>query len=218
MKNIVLKEFGIIAVFAIIIGFTSCEESIVEDLNISETTENSADSLSVDETATENIDEDAKSSLTFMREEEKLAHDVYVYMFELWGLTTFDNISKSETVHTDAVKGLLDYYEIEDIALSEEGKFANEDLQNLYNALIDMGDSSLVDGLLVGATIEEVDIVDLDEAMAACEVDTIVTVYSRLRKGSTNHLRAFVGQLASNGISYSPQYLSQEEFDAIINN
>ena len=121
-------------------------------------------------------------------------------------------------MHTDAVKGLLDYYEIEDIALSEEGKFANEDLQNLYNALIDMGDSSLVDGLLVGATIEEVDIVDLDEAMAACEVDTIVTVYSRLRKGSTNHLRAFVGQLASNGISYSPQYLSQEEFDAIINN
>ena len=217
MKNLMLKSIGIIAT-AIMISFTSCEESAINDLDVTTASEESTDLAETDAQTTETIDDDAKSSLVFMREEEKLAHDVYVYMFDLWGLNTFNNISKSETTHTDAVKGLLDYYGIEDITLPEEGKFANEDLQDLYDALIDMGDSSLVDGLLVGATIEEVDIIDLDEAMATCDVDTIVTVYSRLRKGSTNHLKAFVSQLDAQGIAYTPQYLSQEEYDEIINN
>lgn len=35
-------------------------------------------------------------------------------------------------------------------------------------------------------------------------------------KGSRNHLRAFVSQLKSRGIEYVPQYLSPEEYQAII--
>lgn len=49
-----------------------------------------------------------------MREEEKLARDVYLTFGEKWGLTLFTNIAKSEQTHTDAVKTLLDRYEIKD--------------------------------------------------------------------------------------------------------
>ncbi len=218
MKNTVLKGIMFIASFAVIIGFASCEDNIVADIEVTTTSQDETNLSETYELATDSINDDAKNSLIFMREEEKLAHDVYVYLFDLWGINTFVNISKSETVHTNAVKGLLDYYGIEDPALPQDGSFVNVDLQQLYNTLIDMGDSSLIDALLVGATIEEVDIVDLDNATASCEVDTIVSVYNRLRTGSTYHLKAFVAQLASNGIAYTPQYLSQEEFDAIINN
>lgn len=218
MKNTVYKGWIFIVTFAIIIVYNSCDDSAVANLQVSTISLDDTTLSETDELAYENIDDEAKNSLIFMREEEKLAHDVYIYMFDLWGLNTFNNISKSETVHTNAVKGLLDYYSIEDPALSQTGAFANEDLQQMYNTLINQGKNSLIDGLIVGATIEEVDIVDLDDAMESCTIDTIVTVYKRLRTGSTYHLKAFVSQLALNGISYAPQYLTQEEFDAIIFN
>ena len=44
----------------------------------------------------------------------------------------------------------------------------------------------------------------------------IIKVYNNLQKGSRNHLRAFFDQIENNGGSYSPQYLSQEEFNSII--
>jgi hypothetical protein len=44
----------------------------------------------------------------------------------------------------------------------------------------------------------------------------IKTLYQNLMKGSRNHLRSFARQLHSFGLSYTAQYLSQEEVDAII--
>jgi hypothetical protein len=42
-------------------------------------------------------------------------------------------------------------------------------------------------------------------------------VYGNLARGSENHLRAFVTNLARLGdVSYAPQYLSQAAYDAII--
>jgi len=101
--------------------------------------------------------------------------------------------------------------------LPNEGEFANADLQALYNQLIIQGSESLVSELSVGATIEEVDIIDLKERIAAATNNSIITVYTNLMSGSGAHLRAFVSQLALQGITYTPQFLSQEEFDAIIN-
>ena len=41
-------------------------------------------------------------------------------------------------------------------------------------------------------------------------------VYSNLKRGSENHLRAFANNLERQGIEYSPEYLSQQEYDGII--
>ncbi len=207
MKTFNLKVIGFFVIAATVFTFSSCDEQFVSEYV--------EEALSL--VQTDSIDADCCNSLVYMREEEKLAHDVYVNMFDLWEAKVFENISKSETVHTNAIKGLLGYYGIDDPVLSGVGEFANAELQTLYNTLITTGTNSLIDALKVGATIEEVDIIDIDEAMEGCDVDTIQIVYDRLRTGSTHHLKAFVANLAKKGIDYKPQYLSQSDFDEIIN-
>jgi hypothetical protein len=170
----------------------------------------------IDPTIYEITDEE-EAGLLFMREEEKLAHDVYVYLFDLWNLPVFDFISRSETVHTNAVLALINYFDLEDPALPNAGEFTDPDLQALYNQLIEQGSESLIAGLTVGATIEEVDIIDLKEKMEVATNSSILTVYTNLNLGSEAHLRAFVAQLALQGITYIPQFLTQDEFDTIIN-
>jgi hypothetical protein len=157
--------------------------------------------------------------LLFMREEEKLARDVYLTLYDQWGLPLFQNIASSEQTHTDAIKTLIDRYGLEDPVMSDDiGVFTNPDLQILYNDLIDLGGQSLVDALGVGAVIEEIDILDLLEALDHTDKADIVRVYENLLSGSENHLRAFVRTLVrQNGEIYQPQYLSQDMFDTIIN-
>ncbi|MDP2030099.1 MAG: DUF2202 domain-containing protein [Thiobacillus sp.] len=51
-----------------------------------------------------------KTDLLFMREEEKLARDVYLTLYETWGLAVFSNIASSEQSHMDALLKLLRTY------------------------------------------------------------------------------------------------------------
>ncbi len=165
------------------------------------------------------LSEAEANALIFMREEEKLAHDVYVALGDIWGLNIFSNISQSEATHTDAVKNLIDRYGLSDPAADKApGEFVNAELQELYNQLVAQGSQSLADALRVGATIEDLDIVDLQTRIAQTERSDIQLVYENLMKGSRNHLRSFTKTLAKQtGESYQPQYLEQAEFDAIIN-
>ncbi len=152
-----------------------------------------------------------------MREEEKLARDVYDALYEKWGAQVFDNISNAEQTHMDAILSLLEAYNIPDPALPEPGEFSNSTLQDLYQTLVEKGSTSLVDALTVGATIEDLDIYDLEEFSTKTTNEAILATFSRLTCGSRNHMRAFVSQLAANGATYTPAYISQEEFDDIIN-
>lgn len=165
----------------------------------------------------EPLNDGEKSGMVFMREEEKLARDVYLYLYELYSLPIFNNISKSEQRHTDAIKVLLDKYELEDPVKEDiKGSFKNKELQALYDKLIEQG-SDKVAALKVGALIEETDILDLEKELTE-NVDNqdISTVYNNLLRGSHNHLRAFVNVLKINGFAYEPILLSQESFDSII--
>lgn len=157
-----------------------------------------------------------KQSLSFMREEEKLAFDVYTLMYSKWSLMPFQNISNSESNHMAAVKTLLDRYELKDPAQTS-GVFVNTTLQQLYQTLITKGNSSEIEALQVGAAIEEIDIRDLKEQLLQIKKEDIRLVYGNLMRGSRNHLRAFVYNLSMRGITYKPQYLDQQEFDEIIN-
>jgi hypothetical protein len=157
------------------------------------------------------------ASLMFMREEEKLAHDVYLNLSTYWILPIFQNISLGEQSHTEAIKTLLDRYELTDPASNETGVFMNPDLQALYNDLIVRGSQSLSEALLVGATIEEIDIMDLQEAMAETDKADIQQVYDSLLNGSYNHLRAFVSIYnRQTGSTYAPLYLDNATFQTII--
>lgn len=159
-----------------------------------------------------------KESLLHMREEEKLARDIYTYMLNKWGLNIYSNISNSEQKHMDAVLGLLNTYGLVDpVGNNPAGVFKNAELQNLYNTLIEKGDNSLMDALTVGATIEDMDLYDIRIAKEKINNSDIISVYNNLAKGSRNHMREFYSQITSRGGSYIPQYITQSEMDAIIN-
>jgi len=148
------------------------------------------------------------NSLTYMREEEKLARDVYVYLHDKWGSRIFDNISVSEQTHMDAIKTLLDRYGIPDPVTSDEvGKFTNGSLSDLYEILTGAGSVSLVDALKVGVVIEITDITDLTEGIAATSRKDIKNVYTNLRKGSQNHWDAFCSNLVKRGETCQPYEL-----------
>jgi len=150
----------------------------------------------VDREQANGLTADEEYWLTYMREEEKLARDVYLYLYDKWQLRPFNNISKSEQRHMDSVKSLLDSYGIPDPAAGKEkGEFTNLELQKLYNELINQGSISLVEAIKVGIIIEETDIADLEEAISLTISDDIKTIYSNLLRGSQNHLKAFNSNL-----------------------
>lgn len=157
-------------------------------------------------------------SLLYMREEEKLAHDVYVTLYQKWNLPVFQNIADSELTHTDAVKALLDRYQLADPAAGNDvGTFANVTLQGLYDQLVAQGSQSLADALKVGAIIEDLDIFDLQQRIAQTDKADIILLYENLMKGSRNHLRSFVSTMQTQvGQAYSPQYITQAEYDAVV--
>lgn len=156
--------------------------------------------------------------LVHLREEEKLARDVYRYLYDVWGQWIFANIAASEQQHMDAVKKLLDGYGIKDPVKDDiEGVFVNDDLKALYDYLVATGESTQLDALWVGATIEDMDIFDIKHMRDNTDKSDLVSVYESLMKGSGNHLRSFCSQLELSGETYEAQYLEQSEVDSILN-
>jgi hypothetical protein len=155
--------------------------------------------------------------LIFMREEEKLARDVYTALYAIWGLPIFQSIATSEQTHMDSIKALLDRYGLPDPASSQAGVFTNPDLQKLYDELVALGSKSLTDGLLVGGKIEEIDILDLQTRLAQTSSADVQQVYNSLLRGSVNHLRAFSNNLQNQtGTVYQPQVMTQEVYQQLL--
>ncbi len=166
---------------------------------------------------TQEISDNEKAGLLKMREEEKLARDVYLTLYNKWGLQIFANIALSEQRHMDAIKMLLEKYNISDpISDDSIGMFSNEEFTNLFNELILNGESSEVEALRVGAKIEDLDIADLKELIENTDNEDIKFVYERLENGSKNHIRAFSKLLQNFGEEYIPQYITPEEYEEIL--
>jgi hypothetical protein len=164
-----------------------------------------------------------EQDLIYMREEEKLARDVYRILFAQWGLAIFSNIANSEQNHTDKIEKLLDTYGIPDPVTDESvlGEFSNDDLNTLYKYLVDYGtniDATADYALEVGVIIEEIDIRDLQDSIRETDRADILSTYESLLCGSRNHLRAFVKQIEFRSAEiFSAEILDKEEFEEIMN-
>jgi hypothetical protein len=170
---------------------------------------------STNELESVNLSIDDTNALLFMLEEEKLARDTYEYLDELFGINQFSNIKLSEQSHMNAVAKLLDDYEI-DYSILPYGEFENQEMQGLYDQFVEKGQIDAMNALEVGATIEDLDIVDLEEFIEATSNTNIISVFENLQCGSRNHLRSFVSAIESSSETYEPQYLSLEDYNAII--
>lgn len=199
-----------------------------------DTTDTTADSYT--------LDEHEATHLIFMREEEKLARDVYLTLADMYPRKrVFSQIANAEQTHTDAVRDMLAKYGLPDPSTSNDvGVFTGPDygwyFTEKYYQLVQRGMTSELDALYVGAFIEELDMVDIQQCpnvivesgnevgdisqCAAVYTDNpdLQQLYANLIDGSKNHLRAFVAnieKIIGEG-NYQAQVISQEEVDAIL--
>ncbi|MHA1520825.1 MAG: DUF2202 domain-containing protein [Promethearchaeota archaeon] len=155
--------------------------------------------------------------LLFIYEEEKLARDVYLFLYDEWGIAIFNGIAQSEQGHVDSVGTLLVRYSLTGSFMElERGVYQNPILQELYDDLTTWGLQSSADALRVGGSIEEIDILDLQEFISNTTHADIALTYERLMMGSYNHLRSFVSTMVEYGFDYEPLYLDQASYDTII--
>ena len=167
------------------------------------------------------LDLGEETHLIFMREEEKLARDVYLTMSGLYPQEqAFSNIGEgSEQTHTDTVRDMLEKYSIPDPNPAANnlpdsiGVFTGADygwyFTEKFNDLVAWGAESVLDALYVGAFIEELDMIDIvkcpkvivqtdngiDEDECGLEYTDetdLQTMYTHLVEGSKDHLRAYV--------------------------
>jgi hypothetical protein len=131
--------------------------------------------------------------LIHMRLEEKLARDVYTTLGNTWNYKVFLNIKTAEQAHMEAVKRLLVKYGIEDpITNDEVGVFSDPQFQALYDQYILQGSVSAYEAFMVGKTIEELDIADLQNQLTnVVDNPDIIRVYQNLKTASESHLATF---------------------------
>ncbi|MEC7772785.1 MAG: DUF2202 domain-containing protein [Bacteroidota bacterium] len=216
--KLLVKRIGYVFMMVLFVSVMifGCSDS--NDDPIDQRIENSLDDDDANDDVSDDVSTltvDDEDALLFMLEEEKLARDTYKFLNEYWGMVQFENIMQSEQSHMDAVETLLVAYDIE-YDILEDGVFENEDLQNWYDTFVQDGIVDEVAALTVGATIEDLDIVDLEEHIKATSNTDIADVFSSLQCGSRNHLRSFVQSIENLGETYTPQFLTQEEYETIL--
>ena len=165
------------------------------------------------------ITESEKAAIIFVVQEEKVAHDFYAAMYELHGITPFRSISKSEGLHMDKAKNLIDHFGIEDPNTEyydTPGKFKTLKFQAMYDDLVRGGSKSIQDALIESAKFEELDIVDIEKLNSTVQNEYIKSTFESLVGISKDHLKAIVRELSERGIEYSPSYLSKDELNSIV--
>jgi hypothetical protein len=220
MKKVLKTVVGLFLAVALVVSIASCSKDDIPANNGNDNGNINIANLQAQITSLpkEPLNSAELTSLSFMREEEKLARDVYITLYNKWGVNIFTNISSSEQTHMESVLLLLNKYSLTDpVGSNVVGVFSNSILQNLYTQLVAQGNVSILEAYKVGATIEDLDIFDLKNALTTIDNQDIKLVYDMLTKGSRNHMRSFYKNVLNVGGTYTPQYITQAEFDAIIN-
>lgn len=160
-----------------------------------------------------------KAHLFRAREEEKLARDLYNAFAEAYpAVEAFENARRTEAQHMAYVGAALTDLNLDDpVGGRSPGHYASPEMQRRYDAALAAGRVSLAAALRESAGVVELDLVDLDRALAETALPDLDRLYARLARGSRHHLRLFVTTLAdSMGEAYAPQHLSREAFDAVM--
>jgi hypothetical protein len=192
-----IAALAVALVLAIFIGTQIGNgDTTAEDVASPETTISQEDSAITEEeevTTDSTVDTSTLAEmLTFIVQEEKLAHDLYVQLASTSGAVQFQNILNSESTHISLVQGLLTTYNIVDPTVGlAEGEFVDQELQALYDSLLASGSVDRAGAIAAGIAVEEKDIADIEVMLASELPSDVASVLERLLSGSQNHLAAF---------------------------
>lgn len=143
--------------------------------------------------------EDAVASLRFMIQEEKLAGDLYVELYEQTGLEVFARIAGAEDRHMASLISQAERagIDVSDLAALPVGSFLDAGLQATYAELLAVGSVSAEAALNVGRQVESADLADLAASLDEVAGTPLVGVYEHLQTASGRHLAAFDQWLAA---------------------
>lgn len=139
------------------------------------------------------LDEQAQEHVAFIREEERLARDLYTALDAHHdGLAPFSMIKNAEQRHFDAAGRLIDIYHLDDPSEgAEAGEYAFDELQERYDGWLERGLKSEQEAFTVGVELETADIADLEKMIADIDNAQVDRVLGHLLQGSEHHLDAF---------------------------
>ena len=188
------------------------------------------------------LDYNEQTHLIFMREEEKLARDVYIKLSTMYpDHPIFGNIDDSEQRHTNAVREMIAKYGLEDPSTNDNvGVYTGEDygwyFTEKFSLLVERASISELEALYVGAFIEELDMMDINQCpKVIVETDNgindvsecgkvytdnadVANLYESLLDGSDSHLEAYVRNIEryiGKG-NYQAQVLPQTQVDELL--
>ena len=174
-----------------------------------------------------NLSQELKDALAHMGNEERLAHDLYMNLYNYYKdnmgleIKQFYNIAtNSETKHVSTVQSLVKRYDLNvsdftnvDANIVESNNMSADNMpsgvydipaiQELYDTLYSMGVESQEDALKVGCMVEVTDINDLDEYIELAQesnASDIVAAFESLRDASYRHYWAFDKGLKNIGV------------------
>ena len=158
------------------------------------------------------------AGVSALLEEEKLARDVYTFLYGKWEIDAFQNISESEQSHMNALISVLEQAGVSDPTSGfAAGEFPTTAVRELYDQFTTQGGQSLPEAFRAGAAIEEIDILDIEKLEIQTTNSRLLRVFENLRRGSIRHLGAYATEYErETGNTYTPQYLSQETYDVLM--
>lgn len=131
------------------------------------------------------------NQVLYMKQEEKMARDVYRALSAKWDLPMLERIAASEQRHMDAVDRLIALHGLTDTTPAPAGSFSIPDLQKLHDDLVASGSQSLEKAVAAGVAIEQADIADLEEVLKTASSPAVKRVMANLLTASGHHLAAF---------------------------
>ncbi|WP_327010704.1 DUF2202 domain-containing protein [Dactylosporangium sp. NBC_01737] len=138
------------------------------------------------------LNEQQKTALAAMAQEEKLAGDLYRAFAAQYPVAVFDRIAAAEDQHLTAVRTLLARYGISDPTEGKPaGQFADATVQATYDRLLAQGKGSQSAAIGVAQQVERTDIADLQQALNGLDAADVTQVYQHLLAASRQHLTAF---------------------------
>ena len=225
MNQTLIKSALSLTAILVIIGCGDDDNSNQSNKNNSDYSQSGYTQESIPTTVSDALSEtpsaltqELKDSITYMYNEEKLAKDVYLNVYETQKIQQLYNIAtKSEIKHEEAVNDLAIKYDLNitlypdtDIPYDKKklesygsGQYPVVAIQELYDMLYDKGIQSQKDALEVGCLVEVTDIDDLDKYMiqaTEANASDVLTVFDFLREGSYKHYWSFDEGLKRMGV------------------
>ncbi len=140
-------------------------------------------------------------TLVLMREDEKLARDVYHAFYTYWRQASWLEAMQRRQARMNRIASLLQQYELPDpLPDTRPGSFPSPELAELYTQLVKRGAQSYIDAVDVCIQIEQLDIADLQAAILESRHETLDQSYQVLLESSRytldqmSHMRQIVAR------------------------